>query len=417
MHKHVLFLALFLVSCDDVTELEYYCNNQVSCFVPEGEENIEQNIIFENDIDSYGDRLQYCSLGKTTCEDKQIKCEGVVYVQEEQCDGKDNDCNGIVDDPELFYAGIANTKCYFEEVGECKYSEQQCVNGELICVHHTSQNYGEEVCDRKDNDCDGQYDEDIPKEYVYTGPQETAGVGSCRIGYTECVDGETVIKGMVLPRTEICSNNEDDDCDGIVDESENGLAATDYALLIDFSGSMEGERLNSVKEAICYSPDNLLFANNRYAIIGVSISYANDSQYSLDLVIDFTDLGTACALLESYNYNSGLDENQIDAIYRIFDPLTPVSLSWSNNSRKIYIFSDEPAQTLGGVYTEDAILGLGSHCVENNYKLGLFLETEFYEYGWDIIPEQCIEFVEDLDMLSNTSYLQSYFLQWFGRQC
>ena len=139
--------------------------------------------------------------------------------------------------------------------------------------------------------------------------------GECQTGtYKITKDGDICV-GTILPTTEKC-NNLDDDCDGIVDENENGLTSTDYALLIDFSGSMDGERLEAVREAICYSPENLLFANNRYAIVGISISYSNDPEYYLDLVVDFTDLGTACAILESYNYNSGIDENQIDATQR-----------------------------------------------------------------------------------------------------
>ncbi len=418
MNKKIFFLVILLsAACKDVTNLEYYCKNQVACYLPEGFENIEKNIIFEDDLDKYGDRVQYCSLGKTICEDENVKCEGVVYTEQEQCDGTDNDCNGIVDDPELFHAGIANTKCYFEEVGECRYSEQYCINGELTCVHTTSPNFGEEMCDGKDNDCDGQYDEDIPTEFIYTGSIETAGIGECRIGYTDCEDGQTVIKGEVLPRNEICSNGKDDDCDGISDEMENGITATDYALLIDFSGSMLDERLDSVVAAVCHSPDNPLFALNRYAIIGISIAYASDDVYNLELISDFSDLLTACTTMATYNPTSGAEENQIDAIYRIFDLQTPIYLNWSDNSRKVYIFTDEPAQTAGGINTQSLIAGLEEHCIENDYELGLFLDLQFYANSWDRIPENCIDFIEDIDLLQNENYLDAYFLQWFGQEC
>ncbi len=52
----------------------------------------------------------------------------------------------------------------------------------------------------------------------YAGPDATMGVGTCRGGLRACEDGAwSECAGQVLPREEVC-DEEDDDCDGEVDE-------------------------------------------------------------------------------------------------------------------------------------------------------------------------------------------------------
>ena len=84
-----------------------------------------------------------------------------------------------------------------------------------------------EICDLKDNDCDGWIDNnpgtsDLLKQSCYTGPAGTNGVGVCHSGTQACVNGslEGSCVGQVLPGTESC-NGVDDDCDGTVDDGGN----------------------------------------------------------------------------------------------------------------------------------------------------------------------------------------------------
>ncbi len=87
----------------------------------------------------------------------------------------------------------------------------------------------QEICDQKDNDCNGQVD-DVPglqqacacddgtMQECYTGDPETDGVGTCKKGQQACAGGTWgECLGQVTPATEQC-NLEDDDCDGTVDD-------------------------------------------------------------------------------------------------------------------------------------------------------------------------------------------------------
>jgi len=66
-------------------------------------------------------------------------------------------------------------------------------------------------CDGIDGDCDGKTDEDFSSASCGTA------VGECTEGKTACTGGSVVCQGGTVPKAEIC-NNKDDDCDGKIDE-------------------------------------------------------------------------------------------------------------------------------------------------------------------------------------------------------
>ena len=83
-------------------------------------------------------------------------CQGVVIdalvlkQDREICDGKDNDCDGRIDE------GL--TRRCGSNVGECRMGEQTCENGEWLECRREVRPV-DEVCDQLDNDCDGRTDE------------------------------------------------------------------------------------------------------------------------------------------------------------------------------------------------------------------------------------------------------------------
>lgn len=63
----------------------------------------------------------------------------------------------------------------------------------------------------------------------YSGPQGTKGVGACLAGRRQCNaegDGYGPCEGEVTPAPEVCGNAVDDDCDGQVDEPDDGAPAS-----------------------------------------------------------------------------------------------------------------------------------------------------------------------------------------------
>jgi parallel beta-helix repeat protein len=156
-----------------------------------------------------------CKKGKQTCDSsgKWGACVGEVLPATETCDGKDNNCDGTIDESltQACYTGPSGTK----GVGVCKGGTQTCSSGSWsTCAGEITP--VSEVCDNQDNNCDGTVDELVTK-VCYTGPSGTDGVGVCKAGTQTCTAGAwSPCAGEVTPSSEKCDNL-DNDCDGTVD--------------------------------------------------------------------------------------------------------------------------------------------------------------------------------------------------------
>jgi hypothetical protein len=154
------------------------------------------------------------STALTDCNDNDSK----TYPNApELCDGKDNNCDGLVDNgggcPCL--PGVACGPMFNGQPVQnafCAPGVQACNNSIPYCV---GAKWGmTEICDGVDNNCDGATD----NSPVDVGnPCTAAALGACAHGVTACVAGAVTCKAG-LPSPEVC-NGMDDDCDGLVDEN------------------------------------------------------------------------------------------------------------------------------------------------------------------------------------------------------
>jgi MYXO-CTERM domain-containing protein len=167
--------------------------------------------IDDNPVDvgtACGSSTGECKPGTTACVAGHPVCQNAVGPQPEICDGKDNDCDGFVDEEPLPGVGTA---C--QNSPQCS-GHQTCVGGKLVCHIESATR---EICDGLDNDCDGIVDNNP----VDVGGPCGSSVGTCKPGTLVCNQGKQVCNGMIGPSTEVCDGL-DNDCDGFVDENTAG---------------------------------------------------------------------------------------------------------------------------------------------------------------------------------------------------
>ena len=164
----------------------------------------------------------------------------------EICDGKDNNCDGKVDEnlSRSCYTGPANT----DNKGLCKKGQQICQKGKWgSCQNQVTP--AKEICDGQDNNCDGKVDENLSRS-CYTGPVGTDSKGLCKSGQVSCLNGKWgSCRNQVTPTKEIC-DGKDNDCDGRVDNQSNSRDALTQKCQ-NSCGKEEKQRCEKGKWGVC----------------------------------------------------------------------------------------------------------------------------------------------------------------------
>ncbi|TNE47579.1 MAG: hypothetical protein EP343_18650 [Deltaproteobacteria bacterium] len=161
-----------------------------------------------------------CRQGERVCsgEGQWGPCLNEITPITDVCNGKDDDCDGTIDE---------GCKCQDGDTRKCYTGQPEtqgvgvCKGGTQTCVNQEwgacegEQAPSKEVCNGQDDDCDGQTDEDIPNGQDCQVP---GAKGPCAKGSSLCQNGQASCQPTVQPQAEKCANGIDEDCDGEIDE-------------------------------------------------------------------------------------------------------------------------------------------------------------------------------------------------------
>ena len=206
----------------------------------------------DNDCDTQVDE----DLGTTTCglgpcehavdnchDAKEQICDEFLGAVDEVCDGIDNDCDSIADED------LGTIMC---GLSQCKHSVQACVAGKPQQCD-PFQGAVEEVCDKVDNDCDGSVDEELGAT--------TCGLGECDHAQPNCVAGKLEQCDPFLGAVDEICDGKDNDCDGQVDggfgTTTCGLGVCEHTVENCVAGvPQDCDPMEGAKDEICDGIDN-----------------------------------------------------------------------------------------------------------------------------------------------------------------
>ena len=239
----------------DITNKQI-CVNEVkpSAEVCDGLDNdcdglTDNGLSTDNDGDSYND-ISSC-LHPVDCNDNS---DAIYPGANEMCDGVDNDCDGEIDNIGPYECWTGEPDASFDANSPCQTGIVSCEQGEWTgCEHQILPAY--ELCDNRDNDCDGEIDNDSHLSGTPCGP--VSSIGQCSFGSNVCIDGELLCVGAQHPQNEVCDDI-DNNCNGFIDDELERLCETDCGMGIEFCsyGSWGGCTAPSPGIEYCDGVDN-----------------------------------------------------------------------------------------------------------------------------------------------------------------
>lgn len=190
--------------------------------------------VFVNDSSYPGGNINSkarCTTGIQRCINGQLtECQGGIQPIPEQCgNGIDDDCDGFVDEPDCISCIDGQTQRFYPSLSTLDLpknfsSNSKCQAGTQICDKGVwkekspatiSTATKDDMCDSKDDDCDGLIDEDVVFGSGPTAPKlgqlcwDSTQKGACRqIGTVQCETTANPSKAACIyaPRTKMNSN-------------------------------------------------------------------------------------------------------------------------------------------------------------------------------------------------------------------
>ena len=323
-----------------------------------------------------------CHTGEITCDDSGIEhCSNAVTPSEEVCNNKDDDCNGAIDDVVPFEWGDPNNDCNL--CGRCHEATKVCVAGAWQCQPLFPPQ--PEECNGIDDDCNCIVD-DIPVQYSYPDAQYpgTDGVGECRPEIKTCENGVWHDIPAVTPKPETC-NGLDDDCNGLVDD---GLSTGSQVLLVINVDVPEVEQgssvlVDSITQALGCDGTPV---DGSFAVVEVAEGMVSYPFVRLDQ--DFADAVTTCATLTEAAFGESDEEQEF-----ILDGMVVAEgLNWApTGDRWVFAFTDEPLD----ISTNTSMQDIENDCTTMPYKVGAFVDSS-YNTALDPLISTCGGFKDSL---------------------
>ena len=222
------------------------------------DEGVTTTSYADTDGDGYGDAdypVEACevpagySTDATDCDDGDV---AVNPAAQEICDSRDNDCDSLIDDADdsvdLSTGATSYADADGDGYGDADAPTLSCATPEGAVSNAEDCDDGDaavspaatEVCDERDNDCDGAADDDdgsldLGSASTWYADGDSDGYGDADVttqacdtpsGFTasatDCDDGDAAVSPAA---TEICDTI-DNDCDSLIDDDDSSLRAS-----------------------------------------------------------------------------------------------------------------------------------------------------------------------------------------------